>query len=883
MATQREIQKEKTTQAMLDAALKVFAEKGYSAARLSDIAEEADVAKGLINTRFGSKEELFNSLVEEQSNLFVEKIKYHSGLRDILVKIAEEVISCAGNSSYDSIFRVNIIRQNDVPESTDSFIKQKFIMSPLYELINEARSQGVVNDTEPYELIRSYFTSILGIAVSYIHAGIALPAPEKFLKLVIPSEQNDEEDEDFTMAVEDKKITSDDEVQNSVLASLFINYESVITIDVRSHKFKTFRNLSRFKLSDGEYADYDEIAVKYANECVYEADRERYILTSSIDFLLEQLKDSNSFAIEYRDIRRKIPMFSEMKFFVLARNSDGVPSSIAAGSIVRDEEICRKNVDKTLYSDFESVFFVDIENDAIRTISSSEKIKNSFSKISVYSEFMKSYLNTIEKEYRETWAKMSDPSYMEKFLAAEDRREYVYNVLPNSEFWNKSLNNWRRSVFRVVERRNGIPVSFVLTLTAIDVSSAKKYELDKKIAEQKQVLESQTALLEEALQRAEKASRAKTSFLTNMSHDIRTPMNAIMGFTNLALENIENPEKVQKFLSKAAVSSKHLLSLINDIIDMSRIESGKLQLEESACSLEEIMRELSTIMHGQAETKQQSFVVDYSAVTNTKVICDKLRLHQVLTNVVGNAIKFTPVGGSVYAFVHQTSATDKTASYEFHVKDNGIGMSSDFVDKLFEPFERERTSTISRTTGSGLGLSISKNIVDMMGGSIKIQTETGKGTEVIIFLTLKLQKKLTVEQRLEEIDRFDFTGKKVLLVDDNPYNVDIALELLQEKGFIVDVAENGRDAVTKVKNYLPKRYDTILMDIQMPVMNGYEATKEIRKISGLGKDELPVIAMTANAFAEDRMAAFNAGMNAHLVKPVVIEEMYKVLSEFVRG
>ena len=521
--------------------------------------------------------------------------------------------------------------------------------------------------------------------------------------------------------------------------------------------------------------------------------------------------------------------------------------------------------------------------------------------------------------------------------------------------------------------------------------------------------------LSEAVRAAETANKAKSTFLSNMSHDIRTPMNAIIGFTTLAVSNIDDKERVRDYLGKILSSSNHLLSLINDILDMSRIESGKIHLEETEVSLSEVLHDLKTIISGQIHAKQLELYMDVMDVTNEDVYCDKTRLNQVLLNLLSNAIKFTPAGGTVSVRLREYPGTQRGCElYEIRVKDNGIGMSQKFVQKIFSPFERERTSTVSRTQGTGLGMAITKNIVDMMGGTIEVQTEQGKGTEFIIRLPLRIQpenhriekiaeleglKALVVDddfntcdsvtkmlvkvgmrsewtlsgkeavlrarQSVEMGDAFhayiidwrlpdmngievtrqirslgddtpiiiltaydwsdievearaagvtafcakpmfmsdiretlmaaigqkqagaednilpaadlDFRGRRILLVEDNELNSEIAVALLSEYGFRVDTAEDGAEAVEKVKNSTPGDYDLVLMDVQMPVMNGYEATERIRSLDDPSLAGITILAMTANAFDEDKKKALACGMDGFLSKPIVIEELISTL------
>ena len=568
--------------------------------------------------------------------------------------------------------------------------------------------------------------------------------------------------------------------------------------------------------------------------------------------------------------------------------------------------------------------------------------------------------------------------------------------------------------FEYVHQKTGEKRWFHNIAMGSEVNGKKKYIL---------VLSDRTSdwkmnqALSEAVRAAETANRAKSTFLSNMSHDIRTPMNAIIGFTTLAVSNIDDKNKVRDYLGKILSSSNHLLSLINDILDMSRIESGKIHLEETEVSLSDVLHDLKTIVSGQIHAKQLELYMDAMDVTNEDVYCDKTRLNQVLLNLLSNAVKFTPAGGTVSVRLKQYPGTKSGCErYEIRVKDNGIGMSPEFVQKIFSPFERERTSTVSRTQGTGLGMAITKNIVDMMGGTIEVQTEQGKGTEFIVRLPFRVQpenhrvekiaeleglKALVVDddfntcdsvtkmlvkvgmrsewtlsgkeavlrarQSMELGDAFhayiidwrlpdmngievtrqirslgddtpiiiltaydwsdievearaagvtafcakplfmsdiretlmaaigqkqaeaehpilpaagsDFRGRHILLVEDNELNSEIAVEILNEYGFLVDTAENGAEAVEKVQHSKPGDYDLVLMDVQMPVMNGYEATKQIRALENPALAGITILAMTANAFDEDRKKALECGMDGFLSKPIIMEELIGTLQK----
>ena len=580
-----------------------------------------------------------------------------------------------------------------------------------------------------------------------------------------------------------------------------------------------------------------------------------------------------------------------------------------------------------------------------------------------------------------------------------------------------TLSDFIKDNFFKVMLISSIAVAVVLLTILMLLQKARKAEAAaRKAASDTQEL---NAKLQVAVEKAESANRAKSTFLSNMSHDIRTPMNAIIGFTTLALSNIDDTDRVKDYLGKTLASSNHLLSLINDVLDMSRIESGKIHLEEVEVNLSDVLHDLKTIVSGQIYAKQLEFYMDAMDVTDEDVYCDKTRLNQILLNLLSNAIKFTPAGGTVSVRVRQLAGkVHGCGQYEFRIKDNGIGMSQEFAKKIFEPFERERTSTVSRIQGTGLGMAITKNIVDMMGGTIEVQTAQGKGTEFTVCVPMRAQTEQRLVEKITELEGLkalvvdddfntcdsvtkmlvkvgmraewtlsgkeavlrarqsiemsdvyhayiidwrlpdmngievtrqirslhddtpiiiltaydwsdieveakaagvtafcskpmfmsdlretlmsalgqkpadavqrllpeknaDFKGKHILLVEDNELNREIAQEILQEYGFLVDSAENGAVAVEKVSTAAPGSYDLVLMDVQMPIMDGYTATRKIRALDDPARAKLPILAMTANAFDEDRRNALESGMNGFLSKPIVIgdlvQELHKIL------
>ncbi len=609
------------------------------------------------------------------------------------------------------------------------------------------------------------------------------------------------------------------------------------------------------------------------------------------------------------------------------------------------------------------------------------------------------FTNTlIDENYKEDFGEFTDLHTLPERIGERQNISLEYLSIKQG---------WCRANFIVVSRNeHGVPdqVEFVVE----NISSERKKELEAK------------EMLEKAYEEANKANASKSAFLNNMSHDIRTPMNAIVGFAGIASAHIENKERVQDCIAKITASSKHLLSIINEVLDMSRIESGKICLEEEPVNLPTIMHDFMNMIQGQVRAKGLELYIDTMDLIHENVYTDEGRLHRILLNLVGNSVKFTPAGGSIFVrLAEDPKAFDAYGHYIISVRDTGIGMSKAFLPHVFDPFERERTSTVSKVEGTGLGMPITKNIVELMGGTIRAESEQGKGSVFTIEVPFRLMEKEMENPTIEklaglyamvvdddynicdsvskmldkigmvpewtmsgegailhtksalEIERgfslyivdwkipdmcgvevvrelrklvdkdvliyvmsaYDYSdieaeakkagatglfqkplfisqlrsallaalgektenkevpaevydeslrGKRILLTEDNELNQEIALEILTEAGFVVDTAENGKEAADKIASAEEGAYDIVLMDIQMPVMDGYEATRTIRAMPAQWMQKIPILAMTANAFEEDRKKALEVGMNGHLAKPIDAEKLLEMLAEVLK-
>lgn len=436
------------------------------------------------------------------------------------------------------------------------------------------------------------------------------------------------------------------------------------------------------------------------------------------------------------------------------------------------------------------------------------------------------------------------------------------------------------------QKVNDIPVIYA---TFIDVTEAVEQK------ELQQQLEKRSQELQAALQAAEVANREKSDFLSRMSHDIRTPMNAIMGMTDIASAHIDTPEKVQDCLRKISLSSQHLLGLINDVLDMSKIESGKVELRHESFNFRAFLQDFENLYGEQAKSKGISYETVLASDLEVQIIGDSLRLNQVLSNLLSNALKFTPAKGIIKLRVSKTGEDQENVYLRFEVIDTGCGIAEENYDKIFESFEQENVDVTYKYGGTGLGLSIVKRFTQLMGGGIHVTSVQGSGSTFTVDLPFGKIKESGKPTRFSDIDGrsdlardcyvidYDFKGKRILLVEDNELNREIAEELIGATGASVESAEDGVQAVKKFKESAEGYYDLILMDVQMPHMDGYEATRCIRALGRSDAQKVPIFAMTANAFAEDVQKSREAGMNAHISKPLDIRAVYKQMNRYLQG
>lgn len=418
-------------------------------------------------------------------------------------------------------------------------------------------------------------------------------------------------------------------------------------------------------------------------------------------------------------------------------------------------------------------------------------------------------------------------------------------------------------------------IDMVITMIAVVIIIASIFRY------QTHIYQKQQRTIIKSVREANEAIRQKQDFISNVSHDIRTPMDSIIGFTELAKKNMDNPERLRDSLEKISRASDHLMNLINEVLDISKIDSGTSVVEEDMCSIHEIIDNVCQILQNEIDNKKLKVNLDYSMLDEDVLSCDSLRLNQILLNLVSNAVKYSYDGGNISISVIQLSSEDETKIVnEFHIRDEGCGMTPEFMEHVFEPFARDKASPVS-AEGTGLGLTIAKSLTEIMGGTIEVVSELGKGSEFTAIIPLSIPQLTEIEEE-QDIVIYDFKGRHVLVVDDNQLNREILVEAMREEGFVVDEAIDGSFAIENLRDNEPGTYDLVILDLQMPVMDGYETTKIIRNFKNQKVAEIPIVALTADALPEEKTHAFNCGVNAYLLKPVDMPSLLKVLMLFFR-
>lgn len=523
--------------------------------------------------------------------------------------------------------------------------------------------------------------------------------------------------------------------------------------------------------------------------------------------------------------------------------------------------------------DYESLFHADLDADRIQAYRVSDRVAEQFCtghEVCRFTGFDAEYIRKwVCPEDRAALAGVSDPAFIREKLSKDRKYEVNYRIQKDGKTEYIQL--------RVVNVGSGQEVSQIV-MGYRDINDEIAQEV-----KQKQVLK-------EALDEANRANKAKNRFLSNMSHDIRTPMNAIVGFTALAKKHVEELEKASEYLDMISSAGDQLLQLLNDVLEISEIESGQTYVEEKKCRVTDILRQVQEFTHPRAAGKNIRVSVDIREPEHNVVMADQQKLVMILSCLADNAIKYTGPGGRVsIAAEERKSPREDYAVYRFRVEDNGIGIESEFLEHIFEPFERAQNTTMSGIYGTGLGLTIARGIVELMGGSIEASSAVGRGSVFTVTVPLRISVCPQAPAPLRKADAeedpgaFAAEGIRILAVDDNQINLEIEEEVLKEAGYLVETAEDGSVAVEMVRHRDPGYYDLILMDIQMPGMDGHQATRVIRKMEDPQRADIPVIALSANNSEKDRKASVESGMNAHLAKPLDISLLYELLQKYLKN
>ncbi len=669
--------------------------------------------------------------------------------------------------------------------------------------------------------------------------------------------------------------------QLAIINALSQSFRNVFVANLSEGTARAIRlddnyNVRAIRDVNGQTFQFDAVVDRWVRETVHPDDKKRIKETLNVKNIRQIFASQDKCVGTYRNIEDGVEHHYQYDFRRVGDTDNVVAGFQLIDKIVEEQKENQKRekvleeerlkgekehaeVINSLSTIYSTIFQADIITHEYEILTSVPLMGMVVASKGTFDDVEDTIIETfMESEFREPLREFLDLNTL------ADRLEKVNTVTTD---YKAPTGQWMQARFIVKRRdKNGRAVETLYVVRDITEESTRDLK--------------QKEFLTQTLEAAQQANKAKTTFLNNMSHDIRTPMNAIIGFTTLAQMHLDDPAQVKDCLRKISTSSNHLLSLINSILDMSRIESGRVKLDEKAVHIPDLLHDLRTMIQSLVNSKNLNLFVDAQDVVHEDVLTDKLRLNQVLLNIVGNAIKFTQSGGDIMIRLMEKPCSLKHyATYEFSVKDNGIGMTKEFIGHIFDAFSREYSSTVSGIQGTGLGMTITKNIVDMMGGDIQVESEEGKGSLFRVTLNFRLVDEPVKEE--EKTKCYDYSGKRVLLVEDNELNREIAATILEETGMTVDSVEDGDIAVATIDKEPADKYDLILMDIQMPRMDGYTATREIRTLADNKKANIPIVAVTANVFEEDRKKVIESGMNGHIIKPISIEEIARVLDQIL--
>ncbi|MCQ2421807.1 MAG: response regulator [Lachnospiraceae bacterium] len=1010
MATTKLQQRENSTARMLHAAMIEFAQKGFSGARVTEIARLSDVSPGLLAQRFGGKEELFLEVVQDLIDFFLEELKDVTSAEDVF-RYTVNLLKTEAINDKELRFGmgISLFSTRDVPAKAMEMMREQFMKSNMYQMLQDSIDAGLLVNSDPCTIMYTFIRSTALICRSFYDSNVPIPEDDYFIQLIgfrnkngelaaVTREQKirtvsdiltseytalyyvdlktfqfelysmndrikgdtgklvtkvrqgasafelfvdasvypedkpmmmeilssirhklmhkksfscyfrrayeneylytemkivkiDDQDSDPTAVVvafaekdkqyrEEKRLQAATERNAKIIQTLATEYSAVFYVNVSDRQVVSYTknpesNHVVMVADENNGMDIDEVFGRMVNQFVYTADRERILQEGRFDNVLEKLRKRKSIDIVFRVLVPTGMEYRKLRF-IKADDINEEPTAVSVALVSANNEIIGDFINERLLDEYASVYFADLENNYITAYKQSTSMPVGRFIAGPYDQVVESFAKEVDEEDFNTMMQIASPRKCQQFLAEEDFREIVYRI-------SHLEHPWRRAILRVVERKDGVPATIIVTFMGIDHMAADQMELNAKIAEQKKELELQHHLLVEARSIAESASQAKTDFLFNMSHDIRTPMNAIKGYSTLALSHLSDTERVEDCLNKIAISSTHLEQLLDDVLDMSKIESNQVVIDPKPVNISEYCDRILDICRVCAENKQITLHCSADGVSHPLAYVDDFHVRQVLINVLNNAIKYSEANSDIFFIVsEEAGSAPGFGNYTFMIRDHGIGMTKEFLPHIFDAFAREKNTTLSGVEGTGLGMAIVHKLVDLMDGTIQIDSEVGVGTTVQVTLPFRIQAedvKPMVTERAGDVERLK--GRRILVVEDNVMNREIIGDLLQDAGLLTEEAEDGDIAVSKVCSSQPGTYDAILMDIQMPRMNGYEATKKIRELEKTSLSNIPIIAMTAHAFDEDKKRSAECGMNGHLAKPIDINKVLQILAKVI--
>ena len=658
--------------------------------------------------------------------------------------------------------------------------------------------------------------------------------------------------------------------QSSVAQALATDYFCIYYVNVDDNQFIEYSSSPEYREFNLPTSGDDIINFARTNfeEIIYKDDQIMFLETFTKEAIIDSLNQHGTFTMTFRLMFQNVPTYVHLK---ITRMIEDEAHHVVIGISSIDEQmkaeeayeaaqhahLTYSRVAQALAGDFFSIYVVEPDTDSFVQYSSTEQYDQLGLEKSGSDFFNLS---------RKNMSRIIDPEDRDRFMAIFTKEKLMSILERDGSFTMKyrllfsGTPIWVSMKATLLDDKDGRHL--IIGTNNIDAQMKRETEYQQRISEMK--------------------THAKNDFLSNMSHDIRTPMNAIVGYTNIAKSHIHDPAAIDDALNKIGSSSHFLLSLINDILDISKIESGKMQMQKAPCNLNEIFRRIEDITTLQAQSKDLNISYNHDSIRHYKVNADELRIEQVLINIISNAIKYTPVGKSVDLLAEEVGpGRNGKNKYRFIVRDTGIGISEDYLPHIFESFTREEKTTVNTVQGTGLGLAITARVVELMGGTISVKSKQGEGSEFTVELELE---SLEEKEQVTETDSetIDLTDCRVLLVEDNIVNAEIASMLLKQYGMVTEHAENGQVGYEMVRESEEGYYDAVLMDIQMPVMNGYESTAAIRSLDGEYYKSLPIIAMSANAYDEDVRACLKAGMNSHVAKPFKPEDLIEELHRRIR-